>query len=139
MPRAIIFLTVLDIDQIFKVANVSDGKGKIEHLRRPMKWFYLGFKCLYYLSNNKLSSVGRKLPNLWEMHIRGLQRRIKEEHFLHQFNIGVVDDEELVMFPCVEDSDSYNFDHFPVCCEPVGYYSWGPKFSGSRIMWTGGK
>ena len=51
----------------------------------------------------------------------------------------MVDDEELVMFPCVEDADTYNFYHVPVWYEPVGNYSCGPNYSGRRNVRMGGK
>ena len=89
---AIIFQTVIDINQISKVDNGTGGKGTIEHLRRLMKWFYFGFKRQYYVSNRKLSSVGQNLPNQWEMNLCDLQRRIAAEQFPHQINIGVGDD-----------------------------------------------
>ena len=61
-----------------------------------------------------MSSVGQNLPNRWEMHLRDMQRQIATDQFPHQINIGIGDDEELVMVPCVEDADTYNFDHFTV-------------------------
>ena len=69
MSHDVTFRTVLGIDQMFKVSNITGKKGKIEHICIPMNWFYFGFKRRYYLSNRKLSSVGQKLPNWWEMHI----------------------------------------------------------------------
>ena len=104
-----------------------------------MNWFYYGFKRQYYLPNHKLSSVGKEIPNRWEMHLCDLQRQIAAEQFPRQINIGVVDDEELVMFPCVEDADTYNFYHVPVWYEPVGNYSCGPNYSGRRNVRMGGK
>ena len=139
MSRAVILRKVIDIDQMFKVANRHVEKGKIENIRRLMKWFYFGFKQKYYLYNSKMSSVGQELPNWWEMHLCDLQRKIATDQFMHQINIGVGDDEELLMVPCVEDSDSYNFDHVPVWYEPEVNNSWGPKYSGLRNMRTGVK
>ena len=55
------------------------------------------------------SSVGQKLPNWWEMHIRDLQRQIAAKQFPHKINIGVEDYEELIMVPCVEDATHIKF------------------------------
>ena len=41
-----------------------------------------------------------------------MQRRIAAEQFPHQKNIGVGDEEEFLMVPCVEDAGKYHLTMF---------------------------
>ena len=62
LTRYVIFHKVMEIDPSFMGGVDSDG-----YFVRMKDWFYYGFKGRKKLSIRKISSIGQKLPNDWEV------------------------------------------------------------------------
>ena len=122
ITRYIVFHKVIEID-----ASFLGGVNSPDFFARMKNWFYYGFKRRYDLSRRKISSIGQKLPDDWQIKREDIVLRVARCQTPRKRGDGS-------FAPYVKDDDTGNTDQVPIYIEAHGNWQWGLKSCKDRRM-----